>query len=342
MEMTRTDRTTVGCPFSKIIACGAALAVLAGCSETRFLVHTAKSLTRDGGGPSHGIYKVGKPYKIGGVWYYPNIDYEYRETGIASWYGPNFHGNRTANGERFDQNAITAAHRTLPLPSMVRVTNLENGRALRIRINDRGPFAHGRIIDLSRRSAQLLGFIGKGTAKVRVEILQDESRQLAMLYQNSRGNVQIARANGQPPRREPSKPKVRAAPRVKVTAAPLEPAGAQAVKPSTAVPARPAAPKTPEEIARIEPQPDGQVTQEPVSSAPMYIQAGAFGQFINANRLRARLSVLGRTEVVGVMYGEQQLFRVRIGPIRSLKRADALLERLIGAGYTQAQIVVDG
>ena len=77
-----------------------------------------------------GRYKIGNPYEIGGVWYYPHEDLTYRETGIASWYGPKFHGKRTANGEVFNQNAMTAAHRTLPMPSMVRVTNLENGRAL--------------------------------------------------------------------------------------------------------------------------------------------------------------------------------------------------------------------
>ncbi len=105
-----------------------------------------------------GNYKIGKPYEIAGQWYYPAVDYEYSETGIASWYGPKFHGKQTANGEIFDQHEISAAHRTLPLPSMVRVTNLENGRSLDVRVNDRGPFAHGRIIDMSRRAAQLLGF----------------------------------------------------------------------------------------------------------------------------------------------------------------------------------------
>jgi rare lipoprotein A len=340
MGMTRSSDTAMGLRF-KILAYGAAVALLAGCSETKFLVHTAKSLTRDDGGSGRGIYKVGKPYQIGGVWYYPNPDYRYRETGIASWYGPNFHGNWTANGERFDQNAITAAHRTLPLPSMVRVTNLENGRALKIRVNDRGPFAHGRIIDLSRRSAQLLGVIRKGTAKVRVEILPDESRQLAMLYQNGRKQIQIARANGQFPRQS-GKPTVRAAPRVAVTKTQLEPLGGGTL---ATQPEQPIGGSTTGQARQTdiqEPSVDGQVIQEPVSAAPMYIQAGAFAQFVNANRLRARLSVLGRTEVEGVMYGEQQLFRVRIGPIRRLKRADALLERLIGAGYTQAKIVVDG
>ena len=130
--------------------------LLAGCAETRLALHAAKKL-RTGPETPIGIYKVGKPYRIGGIWYYPKVDYSYHETGIASWYGQKFHRRQTANGQIFDMNAISAAHRTLPLPSMVQVTNLKNGRSLKILVNDRGPFAHGRIIDLSRRAAQLLG-----------------------------------------------------------------------------------------------------------------------------------------------------------------------------------------
>ncbi|MHA1114330.1 MAG: septal ring lytic transglycosylase RlpA family protein, partial [Alphaproteobacteria bacterium] len=151
---------------------------LAGCAETELAIHAAKQAKSRQGGEA-GAYKVGKPYKIDSVWYYPKVDYDYVETGIASWYGDPFHGRETANGETYDMNALTAAHRTLPLPSIVRVTNLGNGRAITVRVNDRGPFAHGRIIDMSRRSAQLLGFARQGTAKVRVDILPDESRMAA-------------------------------------------------------------------------------------------------------------------------------------------------------------------
>ena len=116
-------------------------------------------------------YKVGNPYSINGVKYIPKEDSNYFEEGIASWYGPKFDGKLTANGEIFDQYAITAAHRTLPIPSLVKVTNLENNRNIVVRINDRGPFVGDRIIDLSYKSAQLLGIIKKGTGKVRVEII---------------------------------------------------------------------------------------------------------------------------------------------------------------------------
>ena len=117
------------------------------------------------------VYKVGNKYKVKGKFYYPKKDMFYNKTGIASWYGPKFHGKLTANGEIYNQNALTAAHKTLPLPSSVKVTNLKNNKSLILRINDRGPFVGDRIIDLSYKSAQLLGIIEKGTGKVRVEII---------------------------------------------------------------------------------------------------------------------------------------------------------------------------
>ena len=125
-----------------------------------------------------GVYKVGNPYKIMGKWYYPKEDYDYSEVGVASWYGADFHAKKTANGERYDMNSLTAAHRTLPLPSIVKVTNLQNGRSLVLRVNDRGPYAKSRIIDVSKRAAQLLGFQAQGTTKVRVEVMEKESKAL--------------------------------------------------------------------------------------------------------------------------------------------------------------------
>lgn len=125
-----------------------------------------------------GIYKVGNPYKIGDRWYYPKEDYNYSEVGMASWYGEDFNGKKTANGERYNMNTLTAAHRTLPLPSIVRVTNLQNGRSVVVRVNDRGPYVKDRIIDLSKHGAQLLGYMGQGTTKVKVEIMVKESKAL--------------------------------------------------------------------------------------------------------------------------------------------------------------------
>jgi rare lipoprotein A len=123
-------------------------------------------------------YKVGEPYKVNGTWYKPKEDVKYREIGYASWYGPKFHNKYTANGEVFDRYDVTAAHRTLPMPCMVKVTNLENGRTLMVRVNDRGPFEKGRIIDLSERAAELLGFKDHGTAKVKVEFDKTETAHL--------------------------------------------------------------------------------------------------------------------------------------------------------------------
>jgi rare lipoprotein A len=115
-----------------------------------------------------GIYKVGAPYQVAGRWYVPRAVTSYEETGMASWYGPAFHGRRTANGEIYDMHALSAGHPTLPLPSLAYVTNLANGRTILVRINDRGPYVKNRIIDLSKRAATELAFDGHGTAKVRV------------------------------------------------------------------------------------------------------------------------------------------------------------------------------
>jgi rare lipoprotein A len=147
---------------------------LSGCGGSGFLGH---------GATPHPTYKIGAPYTVKGITYYPRVDYDYDEIGMASWYGQDFQGRYTANGEVFDLNEPTAAHTTLPLPTIVEVVNLDNNRALRIRVNDRGPFARGRIIDLSRRAAQLLGFERNGTARVRVKVLKDESMRAAALAQ---------------------------------------------------------------------------------------------------------------------------------------------------------------
>ncbi len=115
-----------------------------------------------------GSYKIGKPYQIAGRWYVPREEPGYDREGIASWYGHRFHGRKTANGELFDQNALTAAHPTLPLPSLVEVTSLENGHRITVRVNDRGPYTKNRIIDLSKRVADHLKFSHLGVARVRV------------------------------------------------------------------------------------------------------------------------------------------------------------------------------
>ncbi len=142
-----------------------------------------------------GAYRVGAPYRINGVWYYPAIDYNYDRTGVASWYGEQFEGRLTANGEIFDLNELTAAHTTLPMPSIVQVTNLQNGRSLQLRVNDRGPFRDRRLIDVSRRAAQLLGFERQGTTLARVTVLKDESIAAAEEAMRNSGRVMVAQVS---------------------------------------------------------------------------------------------------------------------------------------------------
>lgn len=156
---------------------GASMALallLANCAATSERVRTTSyspKVVADGepvprGG---GTFKLGKPYTVNGRTYYPTHDPAYQADGIASWYGSDFHGRKTANGEVYDMNAISAAHPTMPLPSYARVTNLENGRSIIVRVNDRGPYAPGRIIDLSTATARAIGSYGQGLARVRVE-----------------------------------------------------------------------------------------------------------------------------------------------------------------------------
>jgi len=143
-------------------------------------------------GTPYRAYMVGQPYEINGRTYEPHEDFDYDRTGIASWYGSNFHGRRTANGETYDMNAMTAAHTTLPMPTIVRVTNLDNGRSIVARVNDRGPFVEDRIIDVSRAGARELGFEGQGLVRVRVTVMREASLQLKRAAGVAEAEVQHA------------------------------------------------------------------------------------------------------------------------------------------------------
>jgi len=256
-----------------------------------------------------GIYKVGTPYYVEGLQYVPREDKRYDESGIASWYGPNFHGKRTANGEIYDMYKISAAHKTLPMPSMVRVTNLENGRSLVVRMNDRGPFARGRVIDMSYRAAQLLGFEHQGTAKVRVQ------------YE---GLAEVS---------PPAVPK----PPVQETSLDDLPPPPLAPEPAPAT------------IASYEPEPlpprSSGLYVETETVAPIrsdiYVQAGAFSDPFNASQLRNRLDRIGPASVSSVTVNGREFHRVRIGPIATVKEADKILERVVAAGEENARILVD-
>ena len=311
----------------------ALLGALLGCAETELAVHNAKRLQGEpDSAVSSGNYKVGRPYQIANVWYYPREDFGYDETGIASWYGPGFHGKYTANGEVYDQDAMTAAHRTLPMPSLVQVTNLENGRSIKVRINDRGPFAHGRIIDLSRRAADLLGFQRQGTAKVRVRILETESRQLALAAGAGPNSLAATTA---PPAVPVDDVAVQELPPVG-EAAPAAQTRTAAAQPDTASDAEPQRLRT---VAAATPAPV--VTQEPVQRTEIYVQAGAFTQVANAVRLRARLSSLGNVQISKALVGQDSFYRVRLGPMANVEQADRTLEMLLDNGFNDARVVVD-
>jgi peptidoglycan lytic transglycosylase len=302
------------------------LLVVAACAEVELVSHAAKQVQPASRTHGEGQYKIGNPYQIDGVWYYPRIDYDYRETGIASWYGPNFHGNLTANGEVYNQYELTAAHRTLPMPSMVRVTNLENGRSIAVRVNDRGPFKNGRIIDLSTRAAQLLGFQKVGTAKVMVEVLEPESRKLASVAQSRE-------AAGMAPE---------AVPVVAVQSSPIDGVtnGSQSAIPAP-MPVAVADAQSDARPPLIEPEPDGRVTRQPVRATNIYVQAGAFVLRENALRLGARLSIFGPTSITESLKGQQRFYRVRLGPVDSVDDADRLLATLLENGHKDARVVVD-
>ncbi len=296
------------------------------CAETELLVHTAKSLRGDRTPAPVGEYKIGKPYQISDRWYYPAENLEYAETGIASWYGPKFHGKPTANGEIFDQNLITGAHRTLPLPSAVRVTNLENGRAITLRVNDRGPFAHGRIIDVSRRGAQLLGFEKSGTAKVRVEILPHDSRQLKLAALNRGG-------------RAPGQPQIAPSPRQDVVATPLPNSGQPAQQ--TANTASTGTATVPPRDFSAVPVLSEKVEILPVSPTGIFVQTGAFSKLENALRMRDRVFTLGPTQISRFLVAGTEVYRVRIGPLQTVAAADATLSQLTGAGVQDARLIVE-
>ena len=292
--------------------------------------------------PTVGEYKVGKPYEVAGTWYYPKEDWEYRETGIASWYGPGFHGKHTANGEIYNENDVTAAHPTLPMPTMVQVTNLENGRSIKVRINDRGPFANNRIIDLSRRSAQLLDIERAGTARVLVEILPDETRQL------------IAMTTGQAAD-DDDLPQAAPVGQVQTTplgsAAPASPTAPGAPQPNlhkqlqpnlpqtAAQPSAPTQPVAPQaQLVPLANQPVQQVAVQPTS---LYVQAGSFTNPANAEKLRKQLSAFGNAFVAAARVGTQDFYRVRVGPLNTVAQADGMLNRMLAAGYSESHIVVD-
>jgi rare lipoprotein A len=307
----------------KVLTVATLAALTAGCA-------TEPSSTPSSGGSGsvgHGAYRVGVPYQIGDNWYYPHEQTDYDEVGVASWYGPTFYGKQTADGEIYDGDGLTAAHRTLPMPVNVRVTNLENGKSLVLRVNDRGPFANGRIIDVSKHAAELLGFYAKGTAKVRVTYLGRANQPTPV------DELGTALASN-----------VRAAPTAKVQAVALNSSKPKAaprrVPVATAAPPPPAAqePSSGDEMVAAA-EPDDQVRVP--ESTHLYVQAGAFGSRENAERLKENLGAAGDLFISASERQGRELYRVRSGPYDDLETANAALARLGELGNNDARIVVD-
>jgi rare lipoprotein A len=296
---------------------------LPACSQFRLGAEAVKSTLTPG--ETLGDFKVGKPYQIQGEWYYPRESYSYDETGVASWYGPGFHGRKTANGEKFHQREMTAAHPTLQMPSFVRVTNLENGRSVIVRINDRGPYSRGRIIDVSERAAELLDFKKKGTALVRVTVLGDESRQVAEAARQGK------RWHGSP---QPDAVRVSA-----IDNAPL-PTRAPEREDVERVPMENGQP-IPVHIKNEKAYPDPVVTNLPIGTHAIYVQAGAFSVEENAQKLQQKLARLGRSQINSVTLNGTTYHRLRLGPLTSVAEADRLLGQTLGLGAEQARIVVE-
>lgn len=279
---------------------------------------------------ANGYYKVGNPYQIDGAWYYPATDWNYDKTGIASWYGPGFNRKYTANGERFNMNAVSGASPTLPMPSIVEVTNLDNGRSIQLRINDRGPYARNRILDVSRRAAQLLGFETAGTAHVRVRLLREATLQAQLLAQRNGG------------------PGVEA-PTQLAAAEPVAPVSTQTLTPPVAATAP--APTAPPPAASVDaaPAPRGPTShlsliapaEAATSGSKMFIQAGAFSRLENAERLKDKLARFGTVNVDTVRLNGASVYRVRIGPIATTREADRTLSSVINSGVPQARLAFD-
>jgi rare lipoprotein A len=280
---------------------------------------------------------------VKGEWYYPRVDYNYDETGMASWYGEAFDGKATANGEIFNLNELSAAHKTLPLPSIVEVSNMRNGRTLRLRVNDRGPYVDSRIIDVSRRAAQLLGFEMAGTTPVRVRILKDESIEVAeAAMRGQAGRVQLAAVPRSSPVMAVAPPPVIAGP-PRREPPPPEPAPVMMAAASPPPPEPAAAPRRrwPSLIAQAHAETlHPAVAVIPVStSGRIFVQAGAFAIPENAQRVRARIAELGNAQVVPAEVNGSALYRVRLGPVTNGAEADRLLSKVVGSGYPTARIV---
>ncbi|MGC6485155.1 MAG: septal ring lytic transglycosylase RlpA family protein [Candidatus Puniceispirillales bacterium] len=301
--------------------------ILSGCATVELAAHYAKKSIKSSADEPVAAprYKVGDPYEINNIWYYPERNLAYDETGIASWYGDEFGGKLTANGEIFDPSIVSAAHKTLPMPSAVRVINLENGRSLVVRINDRGPFVAGRIIDLSREAARLLGFQKKGIARVRVQILAEETLRLEQ-------EAKEGRFPSISDRTPVSKPNYNAAAVPTVSLTSKSQSGAVIDRgDGGAVSA----------IDLISSARSTEVIEMPPVETQIWVQVGAFSQEANARNVAAKLNGVGPVTISTVDSEGKVMHRVRVGPIDDVQVADATLASVYSRGFDGAKIVLE-
>ncbi len=308
--------------------------LLSGCSQIYVGNHLLKKADADKCSPE-GALKVGNPYIVDGIRYVPmNESLGYSEKGIASWYGQDFHGKVSANGECYNMYAFTAAHKTLPLPTVARVTNLENGKSVVVKINDRGPFVRGRIIDLSYAAAQSLDMARSGTAPVLVEAIGGP-HHVAGGYKGGYFK----------PSTDMSKNDIRAERLASVgvgggteeeSLAPLpkaDPAQQRSMQPP-----KPAVslPKPPAYEDRVF------TDTKPLKKTFVYVQIGAYSSEANATEQMKKLSQTFETAALSQFEaGGNTLLRVRAGPFHSVADADAALQKAVSAGFTEAQLKVD-
>ncbi len=251
--------------------------------------------------------KIGRPYQVNGRTYVPARQDDYDRTGIASWYGPNFHGKKTANGEIYDMNGLSAAHTTLPLPSLVRVTNLGNGRSIIVRVNDRGPFVGNRLIDMSKSAAQELGFIRQGTARVRVQYVGPAVKNPGM------ANVHRASARSRNTTNWPA-PKVRK--NKKVTPYSFEQGW-------------PKDSKDKYQIALSRPR---------IAVGGWFVQLGAFGERERAEQVASRLRTSGKASVQTAWVNNHYIHRVLVGPYDDRQSAEQQRYEVADAGFPEARV----
>ena len=264
---------------------------------------------------------------MAGRWFTPREQSSYDKQGTASWYGEAFNRRRTSDGEWFDMTQLTAAHATLPLPSYVKVTNLDNGLEVVVRVNDRGPFVGTRVVDLSKRSAEVLGYKQNGMAHVRVQYigpapLNDHGQHLlAMNRELQRGTAlrsMIAAADGSGSRGTVQVAAVQ-------PAAPVQQAAALAMKPRLAA----YAPLKP-----VAPPPQSGIEES------YYIQVGSFADPANAEKARSQLASAWPVQVIEVTGSGGTIYRVRLGPITTREDADTALEQTIFLGHADAHVLV--